>query len=189
MNARNLAAGLSMLVAVLALGMAPAHAQFNFLPEVRAGLSARGIDGDGELFSPERISDANVELLFAAPGLNTWTLLGELRPHVGITANFRDADSYGYAGLSWTVQAPVLPIFVEASLGGVAHSSLFTADEGDPARDLGCGLGLRAAGSVGINMPLGTSLITTVEYLPDFGACGTPQRANTNLGVRLGFRF
>jgi hypothetical protein len=112
-----------------------------------------------------------------------------LRPHVGATISFRDQPSYGYAGLSWTFQAPVLPVFVEASLGGVAHTTLFSAPEGDPSRNFGCGFGARVAGSVGLNLPAGTSLIATVEHLPDFGACGTPERANTNLGVRLGFRF
>ena len=52
----------------------------------------------------------------------------------------------------------------------------------------GCGVGLRVAGSVGINLPLGTSLIGTVEHLPDFGSCGAA-RANTNMGLRLGWRF
>jgi hypothetical protein len=97
-------------------------------------------------------------------------------------------DSYGYAGLSWTFQAPVLPVFVEASLGGVARTSLVTAPQNDPSRNFGCGFGARVAGSVGLNLPAGTSLIATVEHLPDFGTCGVA-RANTNLGVRLGFRF
>lgn len=177
------------LAMALLLGAAPAYAQFNFLPEIRAGISARGVDGGADLLTPERIGDANVELLFAAPDLNAWTLIGELRPHLGATISFRDQPSYGYAGLSWTFQAPVLPVFVEASLGGVAHTSLVSAPEGDPSRNFGCGIGLRAAGSVGLNLPAGMSLIGTVEHLPDFGACGTPERANTNVSVRLGFRF
>lgn len=176
-------------VLLLCLGTAPAFAQFNFLPEIRAGISARGVDDGGDLFVPERIGDANVELLFSAPDLNAWTVIGELRPHLGATISFRDQPSYGYAGLSWTFQAPVLPVFVEASVGGVAHTSLLSTPEGDPARNFGCGIGLRAAGSVGLNLPAGASLIATVEHLPDFGTCGTPERANTNLGVRLGWRF
>ena len=182
----NLKLALALLLSLIAT---PAFAQFNFLPEVRAGISARGVDDGGELLVPERIGDANVELLFAAPDLNAWTVIGELRPHLGATISFRDQPSYGYAGLSWTFQAPILPVFVEASLGGVAHSSLVSAPEGDPARNWGCGIGLRAAGSVGLNLPAGTSLIATVEHLPDFGTCGTPERANTNVGVRLGWRF
>jgi hypothetical protein len=177
------------LALLLSLLAAPAFAQVNFLPEIRAGLSARGVDDGAELFVPERIGDANVELLFSAPDLNAWTVIGELRPHFGATISFRDQPSYGYAGLSWTFQAPVLPVFVEASVGGVAHTSLLSAPEGDPSRNFGCGIGLRAAGSVGLNLPAGTSLIATLEHLPDFGTCGTPERANTNLGVRLGFRF
>lgn len=181
---------LKKLVLVLTLlGVTPAFAQVNFLPEIRAGITARGIDEGADLFAPERIGDANVELLFSAPDLNAWSVIGELRPHLGATISFRDQPSYGYAGLSWTLQAPILPVFVEASLGGVAHTSLFSAPEGDPSRSFGCGIGLRAAGSVGLNLPAGASLIATLEHLPDFGTCGTPARANTNLGIRLGLRF
>lgn len=167
----------------------PASAQVNLLPEIRAGISARGIDGGGNLLDPNRIADANVELLFAPPGINLLNLTGEIRPHIGATMNFRGQDSYGYAGLSWTFSAPAMPVFVEASLGGVARTSLISAPANDPSRNFGCAIGLRAAGSIGINLPAGMALITTLEHLPDFGTCGTPARANTNLGVRLGFRF
>lgn len=179
---------LSLVLALMVLAAPAAQAQFNFLPEVRAGISARGIDGGGNLFDPNRIGDANVELVFAAPDLNAWTVIGELRPHLGATMSFRGQDSYGYAGLSWTFQAPVLPVFVEASAGGVVRSTMFSAPANDPARNFGCGVGVRVAGSVGVNLPLGASLIGTVEHLPDFGTCGVA-RANTNMGVRLGFRF
>ncbi|MHA6689136.1 hypothetical protein [Devosia sp. A449] len=179
---------IGLIVALLLLAVPAAQAQFNFLPEVRAGIFSRGVDGGGPLLDANRIGDANVELLFAVPDLNAWTLIGELRPHLGATMSFRGQDSYGYAGLSWTFQAPVLPVFVEASAGGVLRSSMFSAPENDPARNFGCGVGARVAGSVGLNLPLGTSLIGTVEHLPDFGTCGTT-RANTNVGVRLGFRF
>jgi len=167
----------------------PAMAQVNILPEIRGGLYARGINGGGDLLDPNSISDANVELLFTAPDLNAWMPLGEVRPHLGANMNFRGQPSYGYAGLSWTLQAPVIPVFAEASLGGVANTSLLSAPQGDPSRNFGCGFGGRVAASLGVNLPAGTSLIGTVEHLPDFGACGTPARANTNVGIRLGFRF
>jgi lipid A 3-O-deacylase len=176
------------LTALLAVTL-PAQAQVNILPEVRAGLSARGVTGTGNLLDPTRITDANVELLFAAPDLNAWAPLGELRPHLGATLNFRGQDSYGYAGLSWTFAAPVIPVFAEASLGAVARTSLFNAPQGDPARNPGCGFGARAAASLGVNLPAGTSLIATLEHLPDFGTCGAPARDNTNISLRLGFRF
>ena len=184
-NTMRLLLALSALLAASSTTLA----QFNVLPEIRAGISARGIDGGGNWLDPGRVSDANVELLFTAPDLNAWTVIGELRPHLGATVSFRGQDSYGYAGLSWTFQAPVLPVFVEASLGGVARTSLVSAPQGDPSRNFGCGIGMRAAGSVGVNLPAGTSLIATLEHLPDFGSCGVPNRAATNLGVRLGFRF
>lgn len=178
----------AILPALLLLLAAPAQAQVGFLPEIRGGLFARGVDGGGTLIDPNRIGDANVELVFSAPDLNAWTVIGELRPHLGATVSFRGQDAYAYAGLSWTLQAPILPVFVEASLGGVARSALISAPANDPGRNLGCAVGVRAAGSVGINLPAGTSLIGTVEHLPDFGACGVARPA-TNVGVRLGFRF
>lgn len=184
-NMLRLLLGLGALLAATPVALA----QVNLLPEIRAGLAARGIDEGGNLLDPARISDANVELLFAVPDLNAWTVMGELRPHLGATLNFRGQDSYGYAGLSWTFRAPVVPVFVEASLGGVAHSSLVTAPEGDPSRSIGCGIGARLAGSVGVDLPAGTSLIATLEHLPDFGTCGAADRAATSLGLRLGFRF
>lgn len=180
----RLCLGLTLLLA----GVSVAQAQMNFLPEIRAGISARGVDGGGNLLDPGRIGDANVELLFTAPDLNAWTVIGELRPHLGATVSFRGQDSYAYAGLSWTVQAPVLPVFVEASLGGVTRSALISAPQNDPSRNFGCAIGVRAAGSVGLNLPAGASLIATLEHLPDFGTCGVA-RANTNVGVRLGLRF
>ena len=166
-----------------------AQAQFNFIPEIRGGIVSRGVDGGGNLFDANRIGDANVELLFAVPDLNAWSPLGEFRPHLGATMSFRGQDSYAYTGLSWTFQAPVLPIFVEASAGGVVRSSMFSGPQNDPSRNFGCGVGARVAASAGLNLPAGTSLIATVEHLPDFGTCGTPQRANTNVGIRVGFRF
>lgn len=181
--------GLIMSIGLLLLAGGTAQAQFNLVPEIRGGLSARGVDGGGNLFDPNRISDANVELLFAVPDINKWSIIGELRPHLGATVSFRGQESYAYTGLSWTIQAPILPVFIEAQAGGVVRSSLFSANPADPARNFGCGIGARVAASAGVNLPLGASVIATVEHLPDFGTCGTPQRANTNVGVRLGFRF
>ena len=180
---------LCLVLVLMLAGALAAWAQINLLPEMRAGIGMRGVDGGTPLFDPGRIGDANVELLFTAPDLNAWTVIGELRPHLGATVNLRGQDSYGYAGLSWTMQAPILPVFVEASAGGVVRSTMFSAPQGDPARTLGCGVGLRVAGSVGLNLPLGASLIGTLEHLPDFGSCGTPARANSQAQLRLGFRF
>ena len=180
---------LGLCLALIVLQVGAAQAQFNLIPEIRAGMSARGVDGGGNMFDPNRIGDANVELLFAVPDLDKWSIIGELRPHLGATMSFRGQDSYAYTGLSWTLQAPVLPVFIEAQAGGVVHGSLFSGSQNSPARSFGCGIGARVAASAGVNLPLGTSIIATVEHLPDFGTCGVPQRANTNVGVRLGFRF
>jgi lipid A 3-O-deacylase len=179
-----------ILALMVALVWAPAaHAQFNILPEIRGGVFAAGVDQSSNLLDPELISHGNGELLFSVPDLNAWTPIGELRPHIGATFSLKGGDSYGYAGLSYTFQAPVLPVFAEVSFGGVAHTSMFSAPEGDPSRAIGCGVGLRAAASVGVNLPLGASIIGTVEHLPDFGTCQDDTRGAINVGLRLGWRF
>jgi lipid A 3-O-deacylase len=178
--------GWRALIALVLLVVAgtTAQAQVNWLPEMRAGIVARDA-----LFDPESIRTANVELLFAVPDLNAWAVLGELRPHLGASVGFNGAPSDIYAGLSWTVQVPVLPVFVEASAGAVVTSALVTAPSGDASRNIGCGVGLRLAGSAGLQLPAGFSLIGTLEHLPDFGTCDDPDGSRTNLLVRVGHRF
>ncbi|HTM78458.1 MAG TPA: hypothetical protein VL133_12615 [Devosia sp.] len=175
---------------LLALCGGAAQAQVNWLPEMRAGIVARGIDANGGgLLNPGAIQDANVELLFSAPDLNAWAVIGELRPHLGANVSFSGRDSKVYAGVSWTLQVPVLPVFVEASAGAAFSSALVSAPKGDPARNFGCAAGLRLAGSAGLQLPAGFSLVGTLEHLPDFGACQDPSRGATNAMVRVGVRF
>jgi lipid A 3-O-deacylase len=184
--------GLRALLGLLLLALAgvAAQAQVDWLPEIRGGLVARGIDaGGGGLMDPGSIRDANVELLFTAPDLNAWAIFGELRPHLGATVSFGGQDSKLYGGLSWTVQVPVLPVFLEASAGAVLSSALATAPSGDASRNFGCGVGLRLAGSAGLQLPAGFSLIGTLEHLPDFGSCGVANRGATNVMARIGHRF
>lgn len=180
--------GLRALFGLLLLALAggAAQAQVAWMPELRGGVMARGMDG---LMAPGSIRDANVELLFTVPDLSAWAVFGELRPHLGTTVSFGGQDSKAYAGLSWTVQVPVLPVFVEASAGAVLSSALLTAPSGDRSRNFGCGTGLRLAGSAGLQLPAGFSLIGTLEYLPDFGTCGVANRGATNAMVRVGHRF
>lgn len=186
MGRRGMRALLGLVLLLIASGAA--WAQVNFLPEIRVGVVARGIGSNG-LLDPGSIRDANVELLFAAPSLNAWAPLGELRPHLGATVSFDGQDSMAYAGVSWTVQVPVLPLFVEASAGAVVTSALLTAPAGDASRNFGCAIGARVAASAGLQLPAGFSAIATLEHLPDFGTCGAGGRAATNLGLRVGHRF
>ena len=51
----------ALVVMALGLGIVPAQAQFNFLPEIRGGVMAGGIDDGAELFSSERISHGTPE--------------------------------------------------------------------------------------------------------------------------------
>jgi hypothetical protein len=183
MSRVGLRALLGLVLLLLAGGAA--QAQVSWLPEMRAGVVTRG----DALLDPASIRDANVELLFSVPDLNAWAVLGELRPHLGASVSFDGQQSDVYAGLSWTVQVPVLPVFVEASAGAVLTSALLTAPSGEASRNIGCGVGLRLAGSAGLQLPAGFSLIGTLEHLPDFGTCQDDDRAATNLMVRVGHRF
>ncbi|GLQ11517.1 hypothetical protein GCM10007913_34490 [Devosia yakushimensis] len=179
--------------AILALGLmlaaaGSAQAQFDLVPEIRAGVFSRGV-GDADhsgLFDTGRIEDANVELLFAVPALSPALVPAEIRPHLGATFNTDGKESMVYGGLSLTFRLPVLPIFAEASLGGaLQNGSMF--DSGTPRR-FGCAALLRASGSVGVDVLPGASVMLTAEHYTDGGMCGDSE-ALTNVGVRAGIRF
>lgn len=160
-----------------------------FLPfEVRGGVVASGVTDPGVgLFDPTRLRNANVELLYALPNFGDLALLGELRPHLGATVSFTGQEHLLYAGMSWTVSAPLLPVFAEASLGGALQSGALEP-AGTPTR-FGCATLARGAGSVGVNVLPGVSLIGTVSHVSDFGLCGVPDNGRTDVSVRLGIRF
>lgn len=161
-----------------------AWAQVDLLPEIRAGVFAR--DAGAELLDGARIEDANVELLFA-PEWGQLGLLGEIRPHLGATLNTAGHESLVYAGASWTVHLPVLPVWAEASLGAAVHNGAWL--EGEVPQQWGCAALLRASGSVGVNVLPGAAVMLTAEHLTDGGACGGPAEGLTNLGVRAALRF
>lgn len=157
----------------------PAQAQFDILPEIRAGVMMH----DAGLFDPANIRDANVELLFSIPQLET--VLAEVRPHIGATVNFDGKESFVYSGLSLTFRAPLVPVFVEAGVGGALHNESFDANK----TRFGCATLAQAQASVGVAVLPGVSLIGTVQHATDFGMCGTPNNGLTTAGLRLGIRF
>lgn len=171
---------------LMLLAAAPAWAQVAFLPEIRGGVAARDVLTPGtNLFDPGRVRDLNVELLFAVPDLNAWTVLGELRPHLGASISLNGKESLAYAGLSWTFRAPVLPIMAELGLGGALHSgSLGTA----PSR-FGCAVLAQGQASIGVEVLPRTTLMATLQHATDFGLCNTANDGLTMAGLRLGVRF
>ncbi|WDR01671.1 acyloxyacyl hydrolase [Devosia algicola] len=172
----------------LILGSTIAYAQVDILPEVRAGILSHDVgNGTNALLDPQRLSDASVELLFSLGDLSNVLVVAELRPHIGASLNFKGQESFAYAGLSLTAQLPLLPVFVEASLGGAAHGTPFSSAATTPR--FGCLAVARAAASVGVNVLPGASIIGTVEHYTDGGLCGTPNDGVTNVGLRVGFRF
>lgn len=171
---------------LVAAAASPALAQIAFLPEIRGGVAARNVLEPGvNLFDPGRVRDINAELLFTVPDLNAWTVLGELRPHLGATFNLEGRESLAYAGLSWTFRAPVLPIMAEVGAGGALHSGSF----GGTQTRFGCAVLAQAQASVGVEVLPGTTLMATVQHATDFGLCNTPNDGLTTAGLRLGVRF
>jgi hypothetical protein len=173
------------LALTLALAL-PAAAQVGFLPELRAGITAIGASSSN-LLDPNRLKNANVELLFSVPGLNAWSPLGELRPHLGTTVSFSGAENVIYGGLSWTFRAPVVPVFVEAGLGGGWQSG-DTLPAGTP-RQFGCAAVGRASASAGIEVLPRTALIGTLAHTTDFGLCGKTDTGRTDVTLGIGIRF
>jgi len=171
------------LAAILAAS-APTLAQVDLLPEIRAGVFMR--DAAADLLDGGRIEDANVELLFA-PGWGNLGLLGEIRPHLGATFNTGGHESLVYAGASWTVHVPVLPIWAEASLGAAVHNGSWL--EGELPQRWNCDALLRASGSLGVDVLPGAAVMLTAEHLTDGGACGGSGNGLTNLGIRAALRF
>ncbi|NGP16591.1 acyloxyacyl hydrolase [Devosia aurantiaca] len=169
-----------------ALFMAPA-AWAQIVPfEVRGGVSIGGVTDPGtSLFDPDRIAEANVELLYSLPGIGDLGLLGEVRPHLGGTLSFSGGEHLVYAGLSWTFRPPVLPVFGEASLGGAWQ----TASDPDAPQRFGCPALGRAAATLGVDVLPGASIMATVSHVSDFGACGTPDNGRTDALLRVGIRF
>ncbi|WDR04451.1 acyloxyacyl hydrolase [Devosia rhodophyticola] len=186
----GLAARILVVLVWLSAGLGMAHAQVDILPEVRTGILSHDVgNGTNALLDPQRISDANVELLFSLGDLSNILVVAELRPHIGATLNFKGEDSFAYAGLSLTAQLPLLPVFIEASLGGAAHGTPFATSTTPAPPRFGCVAVARAAASVGVNVLPGASIIGTVEHYSDGGLCGTPNDGVTNVGLRIGFRF
>jgi len=178
------AAFLAMALSLLA---APAGwAQLAFLPEIRGGIAAHDVARPGSgLLDPARVRDVNVELLFSAPGLDGWALLGELRPHLGVTLSLAGQESLVYAGLSWTVRAPVIPVFAEIGLGGALHDGGL---KGGPPR-FGCAALFHGQASLGVEVLPRTALMATVQHATDAGLCGVADDPLTIAGLRLGIRF
>ncbi|HEX2134333.1 MAG TPA: acyloxyacyl hydrolase [Microvirga sp.] len=187
--------GLSLLLAATGIMTAsaetakrkgpPAAPGPSLLSEFRFGFSAH------DPWGPERGS-GNVagELLFAKPftSADLFTSYFIPRPHVGGSLNFDSRTSYGFAGLTWSVDLTPR-VFVEGSLGGAIHNREGHPHLAPPGRQaLGCSPLFREAGSVGVRLSTQWSLIATVEHLSDWGTCGADRRL-TNVGARVGYAF
>ena len=187
--------GLGLLLAVIGANGAIAvdwkkpetGTQPSLLSEFRFGFTAQdpwGVEG--------RKNSANLtgEILFAKPftASDLFTSYFIPRPHVGGSLNFDGETSFGYAGLTWTID--ITPrFFVEGSLGGAFHdgntkASFLSQDH----QALGCSPLFRESGSVGVRLSANWSVMATIEHLSNAGAC-SDNRGLTNVGARVGYSF
>jgi hypothetical protein len=166
---------LAATVLVLALS-GTAHAEM--LGELRGGVYLH--DLGGALTGPGPIEDANVEFQFKP--LVDGYVFGSLHPHVGVTASFGGAASYGYAGLTWHLPVPLTPVFAEAGLGAALSTTGLAG--GQP----GCAVLLHAEGSVGVSFAGLADLMLTAEHYRPATACGAAPPV-TNVGARVGVAF
>ncbi|HVL70776.1 MAG TPA: acyloxyacyl hydrolase [Beijerinckiaceae bacterium] len=130
------------------------------------------------------------EILFAKPftPADLFTSYFVPRPHVGASLNFDGRTSYGYAGLTWSIDLTPR-IFIEASVGGALHNAPTGPLPPPPDRTaLGCSPAFRESGSVGVRLGGQWSLVATIEHLTNVGLCAQ-NRGLTNIGARLGYTF
>lgn len=154
-----------------------------FFSEARLGVFVH------DPFSAEKgAADINGEVLFAPFGWDRVSSWGWLAPrvHVGATGSFNSRTSGAYAGFTWTIDV-TQSLFVEAALGGAAHSGETGADV--PGRNaMGCRLAFHESASVGYRFLGGWTLMGTVEHYSNAGLCDR-NRGLTNMGLRVGYVF
>jgi len=180
-----------VLVALPVLWAGPAHADPDWLGEVKLGVLAHDIRVFGLGRSGETGADVNLEVLFPSPAF--LRNLGAPRPHLGVSINTAGQTDYGYLGLTWSGRPwrPLLALpeglFVAGSLGGVAHDGyLNTAPPG--RKRLGSRLLLRESAEVGYQLTRRVSVSALFDHLSNAGLAHYNQSLN-NLGVRVGVTF
>jgi lipid A 3-O-deacylase len=164
---------------------APAQ-PMSFVSELRLGGSAQ------DPWSPEKES-ANFtgEVLFAKPFTPAdlfWSYFVP-RPHIGGSVNFDGKTSFGYAGLTWTVDI-TQQFFVEGSFGGAVHDGKTGPAAFIPIdrNALGCSPLFRESGAVGYRFTPNWSVMATIEHMSNAGLC-KENRGLTNVGAKIGYTF
>jgi len=183
----------ALLLALFA-GKAVAQDSYDFgLDEVRGGLFFHSVDHAPPsaflgFIDTTRLQDLNVELLWRPFDLGEWNWIGQIRPHVGATANFGGFESQVYAGLSWTHFIFDGPVFIEGTFGGTLHNGALSGAAW-PARNLGCQVLFRESASIGYQITEQANIMLTVDHASHAGLCGPTNTGLTNLGVRVGWKF
>ncbi|HUN48261.1 MAG TPA: acyloxyacyl hydrolase [Stellaceae bacterium] len=179
-------------VAALHAGAASGAAQaggLDWIDEGKLGVLAHDVGFLGHHL--EDGTDLNGELLFASPGFLSW--LGAPRPHIGGTLSTDGNTSYGYFGLTWSVDlwhglaGDDGAAFVAGSLGGGVHDGYL--DSGPSERKLlGSRILFRESVELGYRVTSAVSISVMLDHLSNAGIASHNQGL-TNVGLRTGYRF
>lgn len=157
-----------------------------FFNEVRLGGYFHGV-GDPE----SGTADVNAEILTrriaTLPNPDFDWLVPRL--HVGGTVNTGGRTSYGYAGLSWTLDNLIWQgVFAEVTFG-VSFNNGHTGRFAPPHHsNVGCVTLFRESATLGYRIDEHWSVMATIEHVSNGGLCHE-NRGVTNAGLRIGYSF
>ena len=160
------------------------------IDEIRAGASIQSVSGIAD--NLEDGVALSGEIIFDSPKPLKW--LFNARPHLGASVALDEAaTSYGYAGLTWRLRAPMSRFYFDAGVGGAVHNGETSFDPAIhiPRPDsafLGCRGLFRLHATPGVRILPRTTLSIQYEHLSNAGICDENEGLD-NLGVRLGVRF
>jgi len=171
-----------VLLAALALGAAPAHAQF--VNEIKVGVLRHDVPDLWSGFQLEPTSvDINGEILFQ-PSMPF--LFGQIRPALGVTANTRGATSHAYVDMRWQIEAPS-GLFFALGLGAAVHDGT-TDDSRADRKALGSRLLFHIPAEIGWRFDGHNSVSVYFEHTSN-AYTQTFNEGMDRIGVRYGYRF
>lgn len=165
-----------------ASGPASAH-DLLWIDEFRVGALVHDLEDN----DAEKGADINLELLFAAPGVETGNRLADFlfnpRPHLGASVSAVGDTNRLYFGLTW--DAPITELlFVEGTFGGVLHDG----PTDDSSSSFGCEANFRESISLGLNLTERWRLLATLSHMSNGGICDENEGL-TSAGARLGYKW
>jgi len=154
----------------------------SFLSEIRIGAL---VHDEGPFSSnKEEGYDANLEFLFASPGI--FNFMWSPRPHVGVTYNAYGDTSQAYLGLTWEWDF-LQHFFAGFSLGATVHDGKTTSISLDK-KELGCRVLFRESVTLGFRITKHHSLMAFLDHASNASLCDRNEGLET-FGIRYGYRF